>query len=136
MQIYHSRYTRLHGSSYKEIYPQALEVYKDIQQNTKRQPYVRSSYFSKDKIFLTYFWQHIREKNHRDRMRRLRCFVAAIDLLRNSACQPTIKRNPNNTYELLYRFMGSTKDKQFFYVQVKENTKTKRKDLISIFPAN
>lgn len=136
MQIYHSRYTRLHGSSYKEIYPQVLEAYKEIQRNTKRQPYVRSSYFAKDKVFLTYFWQHIREKNYRDRMRRLRCFAAAIDLLRNSTYPPTIKKSPNSERELLYRFMGSTKDKQIFYVQVKEDTKTKRKDLISIFPAN
>jgi len=136
MQIYHSRYTRLHGSSYKEIYPQALSRYRRIQGKTKRQPYVRSSYFAKDKVFLTYFWQHLRQKNDQDRVRRLKYFDAALDVIRNTTFPPTTKQNPQDKYEKLHRFFGSTKDKQKFCIQIKENTKTERKDLISIFPIN
>lgn len=136
MQIYRSRYRRLHGSSYKEIYPQAFKIYKVVQKNTKRQPYVRSSYFARDKVFLTYFWQHLRQKNDRDRVRRLRSLEAALDTIRNTRYAPTTKQNPKDTYELLHRFIGCTGDNQLFYIQIKENVVTKRKDLISIFPIN
>ena len=136
MQIYRSNFKKTPGSSYKEIYPYTLRVYKNVRSRSKRQPYVRSRYFSKNKVFLDLFWQHIHEKNHRDRVRRLQYFEAGLDVVRNSNYKPNQKKNPNNTSEQLYRFTGSTKDNQIFYVQIKENTRTNRKGLISIFPAN
>ena len=107
-----------------------------MQAHTKRQPYIRSRYFSKDKVFLAYFWQHLRQKNFKDRARRLRFFEAALDVLRNTTYIPTTKQSPTDGNEVLHRFAGTTKDNELFYVQVKENKKTGRKDFISVFPPN
>ena len=136
MQIYKSKYRRLPGTSYNEVYPRALHVNKQALAHTKRQPYVRSQFFAKDKVFLAYFWQHLRQKNFKDRARRLRYFEAALDLIRHTAYAPTTKQNPNDTNELLHRFAGATRDDELFYVQIKQNIKTGRKDLLSIFPPN
>src|SRR5947209_2035591 len=65
MQIYKSKYRRLPGTSYSEVYPRALHVYKQALAHTKRQPYVRAQFFAKDKVFLAYFWQHLRQKTSR-----------------------------------------------------------------------
>jgi hypothetical protein len=136
MQVYKSKYGRLTGSSYGEVYPKALAVYRQAQAHTKRQPYLRSRYFSKDKIFLAYFWLHLRQKNFKDRTRRLRFYEAALDVLRNTTFTPTTKQNPEDANELLHRFYGITREDELFYIQVKENNKTGRKDLISVFPPN
>jgi hypothetical protein len=54
--------------------------------------------------------------------------------LRTTRQQPTTKKNPNKPSELLHRFAGVTPNNELFYVQVKEDTKTKRKDFMSVFP--
>jgi hypothetical protein len=136
MQVYKSKYGRIPGTSYSEVYPRALTIYRLAQSHTKRQPYIRSKYFSKDKIFLAYFWQHLRQKNFKDRARRLRYLEAALDAMRNTTFTPITKQNPNDANELLHRFAGETMNSELFYVQVKENNKTGRKDLISVFPPN
>jgi hypothetical protein len=136
MQVYKSKYGRISGTSYSEVYPRTLAIYKLTQAHTKRQPYIRSKYFSKDKIFLAYFWQHLRQKNFKDRARRLRYFEAALDVMRNTTYTPSTKQNPNDANELLHRFAGETKNSELFYIQVKENNKSGRKDLISVFPPN
>ncbi len=136
MQVYTSKYGRAPGTSYSEVYPRVLLVYKQVQAHTKRQPYVRSRYFAREKIFLAYFWQHLRQKNFKDRARRLRFFAAALDVLRNTTYTPTTKQSPSDANELLHRFAGVTKDNELFYVQVKEHKKTGRKDFISVFPPN
>jgi hypothetical protein len=136
MQVYKSRYRRLPGTSYSEVYPRALHIYKLALAHTKRQPYVRAMFFARDKVFLAYFWQHLRQKNFKDRARRLRYFDAALDVIRHTAYAPTTKQNPTDTNELLHRFAGSTRDDELFYVQIKQNIKTGRKDFISVFPPN
>ncbi|MDO8471955.1 MAG: hypothetical protein Q7S64_02290 [bacterium] len=68
------------------------------------------------------------------RTKRLAYLPCAIDLIEHSRNVPTMKVNPNKKTELLYRFGGLTKEKEVFYVQIKENVKTGAKYLMSIFP--
>lgn len=106
------------------------------QNKTKRTPYVRSVYFKKEKIFLTIFWSHLHKKSEKDKTRRLKYFECAIDLIKNSKIEPTIKENPNSKTELLYRFLGRTSGGELFAVQIKMSKTNKKKYLISIFPLN
>jgi len=128
--------TALHsGTSYAELIRSARNDYHQIQKRTPRRiPYVRSAYFTKDKIFINNFWEHLGQKSARDRVRRLRLYHAAIELIRNSRHAPESMQNPNNEDELLHRFYGLTLDNINFAVQIKENKKTHRKDFISCFP--
>lgn len=134
MKAYQSKFKKLSGTDYKEIHSKALAVYKKIKSRTKRKPYVRSVYFNKEKVFLDYFWQHLQQKNWRDRNRRLKYYPCAIDLIRNSRLEPISKQNPNKPTEILHRFAGLTKGKEVFYVQIKEDKKTNKKYFISVFP--
>ena len=122
------------GTSYADIYPKALYVYKNITSKTKRRPYLRSAYFSKEKVFLDYFWDHIREKNLRDRARRLTYYACALDLIKHSRMKPSSKENPNKKSEVLHRFTGITGDRRVFCVQIiKERLKRREKYFMSVF---
>lgn len=105
-----------------------------IEKQSKRKPYIKSGYFKGQKIFLNQFWEHLDQKNRRDGLRRVRLFRAAIDVIENSTQKPQVKRNPNAPHEYLYRFAGKTPDGEYFYVQIKENRKKKRKYFMSVFP--
>jgi hypothetical protein len=121
--------------TFHEVRKKAFNIYTKIKSRSKRRPYIRSAYFEKDKIFLSVFWQHLFDKqNWQDRMRRLKYFAAAIELIKNTKFDPKSKDNPNKTNEILHRFTGITKEKEVFYVQIKENKRTGQKYLISIFP--
>ena len=136
MQIYKSKINCLKGSSFNEVHKQAFHFYQKIKKKSKRRTYVRSAYFKKDKVFLAYFWQHLFEKNNwRDRIRRLKYFPAAIDVIQNSNFDPKSKENTNKQSEILHRFTGLTKDMNLFHVQIKENKSSGQKFLISVFPA-
>ena len=124
----------LRGSSWNEIAPQARHLLRFITRRTKRRPYIRSAYFRKDKIFFTYFWKHLGQRSHRQRAKRLRYLPCAIELIRHSRNEPELKENPNRHGEFLHRFYGVTPDGQTFVVQIKENKKTSRKELMSVFP--
>ena len=92
-------------------------------------------YFKKDKIFLSIFLQHLYEKEKwQERIRRLRFFKVAIELIENSRFEPNSKENPNKRSEILHRFTGITKDDEIFYVQIKEDKSSGNKYLISFFP--
>ena len=134
MKTYKTKSIILAGTSYKEISKKAFGLYNGIRRKTKRRPYIRSAYFKKDKIFLDYFWQHLWGKNWRDRVRRLKYYPCALDLIKNSRGDPTSKQNPNNSAEILHRFAGITRTKELFFIQIKEDKKTDQKSLISIFP--
>ncbi len=134
MEIYQSKFERLPGTRYKEVYDKAFAYYSKIKKRTKRQPYVRSKYFGKQKVFLNLFWRHLDQKDWRDRARRLRLFMAGIDLLRNTKLNPQSKENPNKRSEIQHRFYGVTKCGNKFAVQIKENKRSGRRFLISIFP--
>lgn len=132
---FRSKHNRYGQTSYVDVVKWARTIYKPLADQTKRQLYVRSAYFDNQKILLATFWIHLKQKNIRDRTRRLRFFEAAIDSIKNNKTEPELKVTKNGQYRY-YRFFGITKDDKLFFVQIKENIKNKRKDLISIFPYN
>ena len=136
MVPYQTKTDKLAGSNFQEVYKKALSVYKPIKQRTKRQTYIRSVYFKKEKIFLNIFWNHLFDKSWGERTKRLQYFACAIDLIKNSRNQPTSKENPNKSGEILHRFAGLTKQKELFFVQIKENKKSGNKYLMSVFPGD
>lgn len=136
MKAYKTKARGITGTDFKEVHKKAFILYKQIKARSKRRTYVRSAYFGKDKIFIDLFWHHLFEKpNWRDRIRRLRYFGCALELIKNSRYSPNVTKDPNVPNEMLYRFYGSTADNELFCVQIKENVKRKQKFLISVFPA-
>ena len=135
MKIYQTKAKKLGGTDFKEVHKKAFGIYQQIKRKSKRTPYLRSAYFKNKKIFLTLFWQHLWEKEKwQDRMRRLKYYAAALELIQKSKFVPKSKANPNKPGETLHRFTGKTNDHDLFHVQIKENKNSRRKDLISIFP--
>ena len=136
VQIYKSKYGKLSGTSLTEVMTAARREYHTIQKRTSRRiPYVRSSYFSKDKVFLNTFWDHLKQKHPADQMRRLKLYLAAIDLIRNSKGTPDTIFTKEDMDTLLHRFHGVAKDGDYFSVQIKQNKRTNRKEFMSVFPA-
>lgn len=134
MQAYKSRYRQLSGSSYTEVVRQARYEYHKIQKRTpRRQAYVKSKYFKRDKVFINQFWQHLGQKHPRDRLRRAKLFLCAIDLIRNTTISP-VTMVDRETSNYLHRFLGVTSDGIYYYVQIKTNSRTGRNDLMSVFP--
>lgn len=137
MKVYRSKYNKLAGTSYKEAERAARKYHRLIQNKSpRRQAYVRATYFNKDKVFVDQFWVHLKQKYHSQRLERVKLYSAAIDLIQNSRIAPSQKINPNKTGEILHRFLGCTRDGQYFYVQIRSSPKTGRKDFMSAFPAN
>lgn len=135
MKVYSVKTSRLTGTDYREVHKKAFGLYRQIKNKTKRRPYVRSAYFKKDKIFLELFWRHLYEKeNFRDKVRRMKYFPAALKLIRNSRIDPFSIENPNKSNEILHKFRGTTKDGELFYVQIKEEKRSGKKWLMSVFP--
>ncbi len=135
MRVYKSNMSQLPGSSVAELMKLARREYHTVQKRTPRRvPYVRSKYFTKDKIFINNFWDHLNQKSAQDKVRRLKLYPCAIDTLRNNTATPDSMQNPNNRNEMLHRFSATTKVGVAFSVQIKENKKTGRKDFISVFP--
>lgn len=136
MKIYRAKIRKLTGTDFREVRKKALNFYKEIKNKSRRKTYLRSSYFKKDKIFLDLFWHHLFEnKNFTDQTRRLKFFPCALELIQKSHFEPTSKQNPNRSNEILHRFACIASDRTSFYVQIKENKRTGKKWLISIFPA-
>ena len=134
MEIYKIKSKAFRGTKYHDVYLKAFGLYKQIKASTKRRTYIRSAYFKRDKIFLAIFWEHLKQKNWKDRTRRLKYFPCAIDLIKNSKLVPVSKEDPNNLGEILHRFAGITSGNEVFYVQIREVKKTDQKFLISMFP--
>lgn len=135
MKFYQTKNRVLPGSSYHEIHTQAFGLYKKIKKRTKRRVYIRSAYFKKDKVFLETYWHHLYEKkNFKDKIRRMKYFPCAIELIEKSRAEPTSKENPNRRTEILHRFAGATRDKEIFFVQIREDKKNNQKWLMSSFP--
>ena len=133
MVPYNTKSNLLPGSNLSEVMRHAKSIYCTIEKTTKRRPYIRSAYFKKEKIFFDFFWDHLAQKLPQERYARLKYFQGAIDLIEHSKNKPTLKENPNKKGEILYRFSGFTKEKKLFYIQIKEDKKTKRKYLMSCF---
>lgn len=133
MTPYKTKSKKIAGTSYGEVLQKTFAFYNEIKEKTKRRPYVRSVYFKKEKIFLDYFREHLFQKSPRERMKRMKYFKAAIELVKNSRDEPVTKINPNKKSELLHRFAGLTAENDLFYVQIKEDRKG-RKYFMSCFP--
>ena len=128
---YRSNTFKLKGSSRLEIERKAKRYYNEIDKRTEhRQTFVRSAYFGKEKVFLKTFWDHIYKKTPKDRERRLRYYICAIDLIINTRCHPTEKPSGKET---LYRFYGLSKEKDAFIVQIRKD-KDNQKFHMSVFP--
>ena len=134
MIAYQCKNSKIAGTDFKEVARKARLFFHSIESRTKRQPYIRSAYFDKEKIFLNYFWPHLDQKSRRERLKRLVYLSCAIELIEYSRAKPTSKIDPNQKDELFHRFTGLTKKKELFYVQIKEDLKSKKKYLMSVFP--
>ena len=73
------------------------------------------------------------QKHPKERRKRLKFYKAALDLLRHSQIAPDTIFRTDNQIIMLHRFYGVTKDGVYFCVQVKEDKRTSRKDLMSVF---
>lgn len=135
MLPYLAKSKELFGTNFADVFKQARHIFKPIQSRTKRRPYIRSAYFHKQKIFFDFFWQHLAQKRFPDRIRRLRFFPCALELIAKSRIHPESMDNPNNKGEIFHRFSGIGPSKQLFYVQVKEDKRTGNKQFMSVFPA-
>lgn len=131
MNYYKSKYSLISGSDIAEVIKNARKEYTKIQHLTRRQPYIRSVYFSKDKIFLSVFWHHLAQKHRAEKFVRAQLFLVAVDLMRKTTIEPET-RITNGV--LLHRFMGESKEGIRYYVQVKQEKKSGRKDFMSAFP--
>ncbi len=135
MKYYQTKAGKLAGTDFREAHKNARRVYDEIKGKSKRKTHIRSRYFDKNKIFLDLFWDHLySKKNLKDRLRRVRYFAAAIELIMNTHVEPESKENPNDRGEILHRFTGKTKNNEVFYVQIKEEKRTGHKYFISVFP--
>lgn len=135
MRAYQSKYRKISGTSYSELYKKANRIYLSMKSQTKRRVYVRSKYFGNDKVFLSLFWQHQHSKlNIRDKARRIRYYNCALDLIRNTKFHPTSKEAVLGGSYILHRFTGITVDKEIFLVQIKENKRNGQKYFLSVFP--
>ncbi|MBU0579240.1 hypothetical protein KKE34_04860 [Patescibacteria group bacterium] len=119
----------LFGTSYREVYKNAMVVYREIERRTKRKSYIRSAYFNKQKVFFDYFWQHLFQKNLKDRTRRLKFFIATIELIEKSENKPS--QRIVNKIEI-YRFYGRIKNSSKFVAQIKKDGRGLH--LMSCFP--
>ena len=136
MNVYKTKAEIIRGTTLKDVLQRAKLAYAKVSGRTKRRPYIRSDYFRKQKIFLPLFWSHLHQKYAwLDKIRRLRYFLCALDLLQHSHIVPTTVQDPNQPDELLHRFTGVASNGKQFHVQVKENKRSGRKDLLSVFPA-
>ncbi|EKD56167.1 MAG: hypothetical protein ACD_58C00285G0001 [uncultured bacterium] len=135
MKIFKTKSKKIAGSDFHEVHQTANKLYMQIKRKTKRRAYIRSAYFDKNKVFLDLFWHHLfKKENWRDRVRRMKYYACAIELIKKSHFQPSSKENPNRRSEILHRFYGVTADDELFCVQVKEDKKKDQKFLISVFP--
>jgi len=133
MRAYKSKASLLPGTSYDEVQVVARKEHKKVIALTKRQPYARSAYFNKSKVFLSPFWEHTMQRGRKVRTERLKLYSAAIDLIRNSRNDPETIIEKNSSSVFLHRFYGVTKDGVEYCVQVKQNKRTGRLDFMSVF---
>ncbi|MBU3964942.1 hypothetical protein KKG29_02270 [Patescibacteria group bacterium] len=133
---YQTKIKKLPGTSYGEVVKHAYFLFNQIKKKTKRRPYIKSAYFDKQKIFFDYFLEHLFQKSPKERLKRLKYFGAALELMRKSKNHPTSEENPHKKGEILHRFAGLTTDRELFYAQIKEEKRNGKKYFMSCFPEN
>jgi len=130
---YQSKKRKTPGTNYSEVKKNVRLIFREIESKTKRKPYIKSTYFNKEKVFFDYFWKHLNQKGPKERFKRLKYFSPALDVVKNTRNKPVSKDNPNKKDKLLHRFAGLTANKELFYVQIKEEKKTGKKYFMSCF---
>jgi len=131
---FQTKVKRYQLTRYQDARNKALFLFNQIKRKTKRKPYLRSAYFNKQKIFFDFFWMHLFQKSPKERVKRLQYFEAALEVIKKSKNHPLSQENPHKKGEILHRFLGLTKDKELFYVQIKEDKRSGRKYFMSCFP--
>jgi hypothetical protein len=131
-EYYQSKYDQIQSTRDKKVFAEARRLFNQYQRR-RRLPYVRSAYFSGQKVFLNVFWSHLNSKLPSDRKRRVVFLPPALDLIKNSTTPPIYepKNSPGNEY---YRFFGKTKSGTAFCVQIMKDKKSNRY-FLSCFPA-
>ena len=81
----------IYGSHYSRVKKEAMKYIREIENTTKRKPYIRSKYFHKEKIFISLFISHLFDKRQKERVRRLKLTPCAIELIKSSKNHPTKK---------------------------------------------
>lgn len=122
----------LYSTSYGRIKKQAFNFLKIINSKTKRRPYIKSKYFSNQKVFTNLFLNHLFKKNYADRKRRLKFLPCAIELIQETTFEPDIRKDFRARIKY-YRFYGRIKENKKFVVQIKETSRGS-KYFISVFP--
>lgn len=136
VQAYICSNKTLPGSTTSELITHARQAYHKIQKQTPRRiPYVRSRYFGGQKIFINIYWDHLRQKSLQERTRRLRFYVASLELIAKTKQHPMISYAKDKSGVIYHRFLGQTQDGHEFYVQISQNKKG-RYDFMSAFPVN
>jgi hypothetical protein len=134
--LYRSKFDKIPDTSHASVLRLARYEYHQIQKRTpRRQAYVRSQYFRRDKVFINQFWDHVMQKRPGDQLRRLRLYPCAIDLIRNTTASPDTIFGRDDMNVSLHRFYGQTKSGELFCVQIKQDKRTGRKDFMSVFPS-
>jgi hypothetical protein len=123
MNYFKSKYVRSKEKIYADLVKNARAIEKSIERESgHRDAFVRSKSLRR-KVFITknnLFWVHLYSKNQYDRKRRLKYYMCAVDLIRNTTEKPVIDRNPNGKRELVYEYYGITADGFKFAVHLKE----------------
>jgi len=115
IKVYKTKTKKLSGTDFREVNRKAHEIYARIKKKSKRRPYVRSAYFKKEKIFLELFWKHLYEKeNFRDKIRRMKYFGCAVELIQESHFNPISKKNLHKSGEILLGFTASRRTMNCF----------------------
>ncbi|MDR1300095.1 MAG: hypothetical protein LBK50_00075 [Candidatus Nomurabacteria bacterium] len=117
VKYFQSKQSKLYSTVYLRVYNQAKSYYESLIQNPRRKPFVRSKYFNR-KVFIDEFWSQVRRYNLADRRRRLAFYLCAIDLIKNSRYEPTIKYESGKK---LYEFYGIAKNSEKFAVHFRKS---------------
>ena len=135
MQYFQSKYGFVRGSSRDEIIKHARKLYHEVQkQSPRRVPYVRSKYFMGRKVFISNFWEHLKQMRIEEQTSRLKYYQCALELLRDTTLAPTTIYGTDRPNDGLHRFYGKTISGKHFCVQVKHSKRTGRLDFMSVFP--
>jgi phosphoglycerol transferase MdoB-like AlkP superfamily enzyme len=137
MEFYQSKHSPLPGSSLDEVLPAARSLHKPSRSKakTRRILYVNSQnpHFRTPKVFLNLFWDRLAQKSPKKRLAGLKLYRPALDTLQRSTLEPKAQESFDPAVKL-YRLYGTTREGNKFCIQIKENAKTGRKYLVSIFP--
>jgi hypothetical protein len=120
------------GTNLKEVTKKSMSIFHDIEKQTRRRPSVKCQVLGGNKVFIGEYLAHQNQKMRLDKLRRLKFFPCAIDLIENTTEKPTEKTLRSG--ETLYRLYGIAGNGQRFVVQISKNPKTDNRRLMSSFP--